>query len=92
MVPILVVVDDEQDTCELLKTMLEKSGAAVTIAKSADEGLTALAHSQFDVILSDIGMPETDGYQFMLHVRQLPTECGGRTPAVALPTQGLKIA
>jgi CheY-like chemotaxis protein len=79
-----LVVDDEQDTCELLKTMLENSGAEVTIAKSAEEGLTALAHSQFHVILSDIGMPETDGYRFMLQVRQLPTDRGGRIPAVAL--------
>ncbi len=46
--------------------------------------MSALAQSQFDVILSDIGMPETGGYQFMLQVRQLPTERGGRIPAVAL--------
>ncbi len=80
----ILVVDDEPDTSELLKMMIEKSGARVTTASSADEGLSALRSSRFDVIVSDIGMPRTDGYQFIQQVRDLPVERGGRIPALAL--------
>ena len=77
----ILVVDDEPDTSELLKMMIEKSGARVTTTSSADEGLSALRSSRFDVIVSDIGMPRTDGYQFIQQVRDLPVERGGRIPA-----------
>src|SRR5262249_605001 len=80
----ILVVDDEPDSCELLKTMIERSGAEVTIAASAEEGLTVLAGSNFDVIVSDVGMPRTDGYQFMQQVRELPADGKSRIPAVAL--------
>lgn len=80
----ILVVDDEPDTSELLKMMIEKSGARVTTASSADEGLSALRSSRFDVIVSDIGMPRTDGYQFIQQVRDLPVERGSRIPALAL--------
>jgi signal transduction histidine kinase/ActR/RegA family two-component response regulator len=80
----VLVVDDEPDTRELLKTMLASSGADVTTAASAKLALAELERSQFDVIVSDIGMPEVDGYELMQRIRCLPVERGGKTPAVAL--------
>jgi PAS domain S-box-containing protein len=80
----VLAVDDEADTCDLLKAMLERCGAIVTIAGSAERALEALERSEFDLIVSDIGMPGTDGYELIQMVRKLPAERGGRTPAVAL--------
>ena len=53
-------------------------------AATADEGLALLKARRPDVIVSDIGMPERDGYQFIRDVRSLPAAAGGRTPAIAL--------
>jgi CheY-like chemotaxis protein len=80
----ILAVDDEPDASELLKTMIEESGGEVTIATSADEALNVLARGKFDIIVSDIGMPGKDGYQFMQEVRSLPANRGGTIPAVAL--------
>jgi signal transduction histidine kinase/ActR/RegA family two-component response regulator len=80
----VLVVDDEPDTRELLKTMLASCGAEVTMAPSAKLALEEMQRSQFDVIVSDIGMPEVDGYELMQRIRCLPVELGGKTPAVAL--------
>jgi signal transduction histidine kinase/CheY-like chemotaxis protein len=80
----VLVVDDEPDTRELLKTMLASCGAEVTMAPSAKLALAEMERSRFDVIVSDIGMPEVDGYELMQRIRCLPVESGGKTPAVAL--------
>jgi CheY-like chemotaxis protein len=80
----VLVVDDEPDTRELLKTMLASCGAEVTMAPSAKLALAEMERSRFDVIVSDIGMPEVDGYELMQRIRCLPVERGGKTPAVAL--------
>jgi PAS domain S-box-containing protein len=80
----LLVVDDEADTCELLKAGLERCGADVTTAGSAAEALAELSKSQPDVLISDIGMPGEDGYELIRKVRGLPAESGGRVPAIAL--------
>jgi signal transduction histidine kinase/ActR/RegA family two-component response regulator len=80
----ILVVDDEPDTRELLRTMLASCGAEVTMAASAKLALAEMERSQFDVIVSDIGMPEVDGYELMQRIRCLPVERGGKTPAVAL--------
>jgi len=80
----ILAVDDEPDTSKLLKTMIEESGGEVTIATSADEALNVLARGKFDLIVSDIGMPGKDGYQFIQEVRSRPTNRGGTIPAVAL--------
>jgi PAS domain S-box-containing protein len=80
----VLVVDDEPDARALVQSVLEDGGAIVTVAKNAAEGLTAIAAALPDVIVSDIGMPEADGYEFMRRLRQLPREQGGRIPAVAL--------
>jgi CheY-like chemotaxis protein len=80
----VLVVDDEPDARALVQSVLEDGGAIVTVAKSAAEGLAAIASGLPDVIVSDIGMPEADGYEFVRRLRQLPREKGGRIPAVAL--------
>jgi hypothetical protein len=80
----ILVVDDEPDIRELVAFVLEQSGAEVTITASAEEALIALNQSVPDVLLSDIGMPEVDGYMLMRKVRALSAERGGRLPAIAL--------
>jgi len=80
----LLVVDDEEDTRTLLKTVLETCGAQVTTASSAREAIAALKESRPDVLISDLGMPEEDGYALIKKVRALSQEDGGNTPSAAL--------
>jgi CheY-like chemotaxis protein len=79
----VLIIDDEADARSLAGRMLQQHGVEVHTAASADEALELLKSVRPDVIVSDIGMPGTDGYQFMRMVRALPDEEGGRTPAVA---------
>jgi PAS domain S-box-containing protein len=75
-------VDDEPDSAEVVRLILQRSGASVRTVRSMDEALAAFAESRPDVILTDIGMPVHDGYELISRLRALP---GGRTvPAVAL--------
>jgi PAS domain S-box-containing protein len=80
----ILVVDDAADTREMLTALLEGSGARVTVAASAREGLEALRATRPDMLVSDIGMPGEDGYSLIRQVRALSPEEGGRTPSVAL--------
>jgi PAS domain S-box-containing protein len=80
----VLLVEDEPDTREMLKAILEGCGAAVTEAGAADEALAALERAKPDVLVSDIGMPGENGYELIRRVRALPAERGGRVPAVAL--------
>jgi PAS domain S-box-containing protein len=80
----VLVVDDELDTREILRTLLEESRAEVTCVASCAEALELLARAPPDLLVSDIGMPEEDGYSFIRRVRALPAERGGRVPAAAL--------
>lgn len=80
----LLIVDDEADTRELLAFVLTEAGALVTSAESAAAALAALSESSFNVLISDIGMPGTDGYTLIQQVRELASEQGGNIPAIAL--------
>ncbi|MGB8510315.1 MAG: ATP-binding protein, partial [Pyrinomonadaceae bacterium] len=80
----ILIADDEEDTRLLLKMVLEQCGASVTSVSSARAALAALKESRPDVLLSDLGMPDEDGYSLIKRVRALPTEDGGQTPAAAL--------
>jgi PAS domain S-box-containing protein len=80
----VLVVDDEEDTCEVLQTIIESCGARVRTANSAAAALEAMTEESFDVLISDIGMPEEDGYSLIAKVRALGAERGGRMPAAAL--------
>ena len=67
-----LVVDDVADVTELLEVLLTQAGYKVVTAGSAKAALAAAHQSQFDVIISDIGMPEMNGYQLAEALRQLP--------------------
>lgn len=80
----ILVVDDEADTRDFLAFMLNQYGADTTAVASAKEGFKALQQFQPDVLVSDIGMPEEDGYTLIQKVRSLSTEQISRIPAIAL--------
>ncbi|MEG3863184.1 hybrid sensor histidine kinase/response regulator, partial [Microcoleus sp. herbarium12] len=80
----VLAVDDDADARDLVVFLLEDCGASVTAVASADDALTLLTQSVPDVLLSDIGMPYTDGYMLLRQVRALPPEQGGLVPAIAL--------
>ena len=68
----VLVVDDSQDTTEMLSQLLKFSGATVTSAVNGEEALCLLARNEFDVVLSDISMPGMDGFEFLRQSRQIP--------------------
>ena len=76
----VLIVDDEPDARDLVQRFLSECGANPTVAASAAEAQRVLAAFAPDVIISDIGMPEQDGYEFMRAVR----DRGYKMPAVAL--------
>ena len=80
----VLVVDDEPDTLDSVQTILGKSGAEVRTAASAEAALATLDAWVPDVVISDIGMPGQDGYEFIGHVRERPATQGGLVPAIAL--------
>jgi PAS domain S-box-containing protein len=80
----LLIVDDEADAREMVKTILEECGAEVQAARSAAEGFEILKEWGPDVIISDIEMPHEDGYSLITRLRALSIEEGGQTPAIAL--------
>ncbi len=80
----ILIVDDEADTRELLKQGLEYCGAKVRVAGSAAEALDELKLALPDIVISDIGMPGSDGYDFIRKVRRLPAASGGKIAAIAL--------
>ena len=80
----VLVVDDDPDARELIGSVLAGVAALPSIAGSASEALALVAERSFDLIISDIGMPDRDGYQLMRAIRALPPERGGRTPAIAV--------
>ena len=67
-----LVVDDVADVTEMLAVVLTHAGYSVVTAASAPAALKAARERQFDVIISDIGMPEMNGYQLAREVRKLP--------------------
>lgn len=82
----VLVVDDDLDTCQIMITALEQYDARVTAAASASEALSVLTASpgEYDALLSDLGMPQADGYALIRQVRELSAEAGGQIPAAAI--------
>ena len=77
----VLVIDDEIDSLNIITLVLEQEGATVTPVGSAAEALNTLKVSTPDLIISDIGMPEVDGYTLINKIRALPQ---GNIPAIAL--------
>ncbi|BBD68162.1 signal transduction histidine hinase [Nostoc commune NIES-4072] len=82
----ILAVDDQADSRDLIKWMLEDFGAEVVIVTSAREAIAALTESpsRYDLLLADIGMPEEDGYSLIRQIRELEPEAGGQIPAAAI--------
>jgi CheY-like chemotaxis protein len=80
----VLAIDDEADARHLIKRILVGCGAQVETADSGAAALRYLRRTKPDVLIADIGMPGEDGYTVMRNVRQLPTQEGGNTPAIAL--------
>jgi PAS domain S-box-containing protein len=80
----ILVVEDELDALDLITIDLTEHGAKVRGASSAAEALDLLREDRFDLLISDIGMAETDGYNFIKQVRDLEGETTEHIPAIAL--------
>jgi signal transduction histidine kinase/CheY-like chemotaxis protein len=80
----VLVVDDQTDALDLIRRVLEDCGAKVITSSSAAEALVILEREKPAVLLSDIGMPDMDGYEFLRKVRSLGADRGGQVAAVAL--------
>jgi len=80
----ILMVDDDADTRDMMKIMLEQFGADVVTAASAGEALSKFQPGRYDAMLADIGMAEVDGYELISRVRALGPEKGGDVPAIAI--------
>jgi CheY-like chemotaxis protein/nitrogen-specific signal transduction histidine kinase len=80
----ILVVEDEPDTRDVLRTILQQCGSQVKTAESAAEAIRVLTQWKPDVLISDIGMPAEDGYALIARIRALSADDGGRIPAIAL--------
>jgi PAS domain S-box-containing protein len=78
----VLTVDDDPDSLQIIERILQKSGALVRTARSMQEALTAFSEFLPDILLSDVGMPEHDGYELIQRLREMPQ--GKGVPAVAL--------
>ncbi|MBW4682102.1 MAG: PAS domain S-box protein [Microcoleus vaginatus WJT46-NPBG5] len=81
----VLLVDDDPDSREFVVFVMEQAGAEVTAVSSAIEALQRLSTTPFDLLLSDIGMPEMDGYELMHQISPASSERGGQVPAIAQP-------
>jgi CheY-like chemotaxis protein len=78
----ILIVEDDEDTLELLQSTFKAKGFRVTTCQSAQEALEIAPANSIDLILSDIGMPHMDGFEMMKELRQLPNMT--EVPAIAL--------
>lgn len=80
----ILIVEDDPDTQDLLRAMLQQHGAKVITVGSVADALKKISREKPDVIISDIAMAGENGYEFIRKVRSLPPESGGHIPAIAL--------
>ena len=85
----VLLVDDDEDTRDIIERVLSRRGAQVVAVPSAAAALETFSRQHFDVLLVDIMMPGMDGYEFMRKVRALPPEKGGRVPAATLTARAV---
>jgi len=84
----VLVVDDDEDSRNLLRMVLEYCGALVTVVPSAEAAMRTLSRITPDILVADIAMPDRDGYWLIQQVRALARERGGGIPAVAITAHG----
>jgi PAS domain S-box-containing protein len=80
----VLVVDDEPDACRLIKWVLSECHAEVVTASSAIEAVPLAESTRPDILISDLGMPEIDGYELLRRIRSLGADRGGKVPAIAV--------
>jgi signal transduction histidine kinase/CheY-like chemotaxis protein len=80
----VLVVDDEPDARDLLTAVLTQSGAQVTALARVADAVETLRQAKYDLLVSDIEMPDEDGYSLIRKVRAMEEGRGRRTPAIAL--------
>ena len=80
----ILVVDDQADARDLISRVLQECGAEVTTAATAQEALRFAEAMRPDVLVTDIGMPDADGFELLRRVRALGPDRGGKVPAIAL--------
>ncbi|MBN3939148.1 MAG: response regulator [Nostoc sp.] len=80
----LLIVDDDSDTRILLTFLFELEGSEVIAAASADEALKIISSFKPDILISDICLPDEDGYSLLLKVKNLEAKRGRKIPAIAL--------
>jgi PAS domain S-box-containing protein len=80
----VLVVDDDRDNRELIKRILGDCGATVRISASAREAFTEFREQVPNLLITDLGMPEVDGFELLDWVRKLPRDQGSQVPAIAL--------
>jgi two-component system CheB/CheR fusion protein len=80
----VLLVDDDREECDTIAEALERYGAAVKVARSANEAMQAFAQFRPEVLLCDISMPGEDGYSLLARVRKLSADHGGQVPAAAV--------
>lgn len=84
----LLVVDDDEDTREILSEMLHMGGAFVVTAASSAEAVAAFETGTFDVLVSDIGMPDEDGLTMLRRIKSVDAARGGALIAIAISGYG----
>ena len=80
----VLLVEDDADSREMLSAFLEGHGVNVSAVRSANEAIEQVESFQPEVLISDVGLPERDGYDLVHDLRQLPATAGGAIPAIAL--------
>jgi PAS domain S-box-containing protein len=80
----VLVVDDDVDTCDMLKTLLEDCGAEVLTVTSAAQALSAMGSFRPELLIADIGIPDENGYDLIRKVRAREASSFGKIPAIAL--------
>jgi CheY-like chemotaxis protein len=81
---LILLVDDHKDTLDAIRLFLEFRRARVLAATAGRDGLDLVGRHRPEVIISDLSMPQMDGYELLEHVRQLSPEEGGDAPVIAL--------
>ena len=84
----VMVIDDDAGVRDVVALTLAKCGASVTVASSASDALNLLPNLTPDVVVSDLALPEVDGYEFIRRFRNLTKPKGESVPAIALTAYG----